>query len=110
MLPSILHIFVARVVCITKLRLLEILKNYHSRFEIKIHKSIKFVIKFVCPVFLLAIFTVWVIKSLPKRIENITHVEGLALGFIGIMLVFFLLLIASATKRWEKSGKGKVQS
>ncbi|MAX24494.1 MAG: sodium:calcium symporter [Phycisphaeraceae bacterium] len=76
--------------------------------EIKVHKSFKFIVKYVSPLFLLIIFAVWIFKALPKRIENIGHVEGLALGFIAIMLTFFLLLIASATKRWNKTGKGKV--
>jgi SNF family Na+-dependent transporter len=76
--------------------------------EIKVHKSFKFIVKYVSPLFLLVIFAVWIFKSLPKRIESIGFVEALALGFIGIMLVFFLLLIAAATRRWEKTGKGKV--
>jgi SNF family Na+-dependent transporter len=77
--------------------------------EIKIHKSIKFVIKYVCPIYLLTIFIVWLVQKLPERISKIQHVEGLALGLIGAMLVFFLLLIASALRRWEKTGKGKVE-
>lgn len=78
--------------------------------EIKIHKSIKFVIKYICPIYLLTIFIVWLVQKLPGRIEGINHVEGLALGLIGVMLVFFLLLIASALRRWEKTGKGKVEA
>lgn len=77
--------------------------------EIKVHRSIGFVIKYICPIYLLTIFIVWIVQKLPARIKGISHVEGLALGLIAVMLIFFLLLIASSIRRWEKTGKGKVQ-
>jgi len=70
--------------------------------EIRVPRVVKFVLKYISPVFLLVIFAVWVVQKLPERVAGIQMVEGLALAFIALILITFLLLIAQAVQRWER--------
>lgn len=70
--------------------------------EIRIPRFVKYIIKYIAPVYLLIVFIGWAIQQLPTRIENIGQVELMALGLILIVTSLFLLLIVQAVKRWDQ--------
>ncbi len=80
--------------------------------EIRIPNFVKFVIKYVSPVYLLTIFGFWFYQQFLKtpdpgevtRLGQIANepVAQAAVGFIAIVIVLFLLLIAQSVKRWRR--------
>lgn len=70
------------------------------------------IIKYVSPAYLLAIFAFWCYKNVPKKIKEIRDLSEedcdtvvLVLIFIAMMLIFFGLMVNLAGKRWVASGK-----
>jgi len=77
--------------------------------EIKLPPGLGFVLKYVSPVFLLVVFAVWCWQELPGRLRALASwpegeppVVMMSVGVILIALLFFLLVIASANKRWDR--------
>lgn len=81
--------------------------------EIHVPRVVRFVIKYVAPVYLIAIFAFWAYSEFinplmtgetAPRLAQIQEnwVVQLSLAFIGIVVVLFLLLIAQAMKRWRR--------
>lgn len=77
--------------------------------EIRIPRFVQYIIKYVAPVYLLVIFTMWVsrnfidrVKGLSARPEGEPPVVLLSVILIGLVFVFFLLLIGQALKRWKR--------
>ena len=73
--------------------------------ELRIPPIWKFVIKYISPVFLLAVFVMWCKDNLPERIKVLRSEEG-AVPFYSICMlatvaVFLLILIHLASKRWS---------
>ena len=64
-------------------------------------------LKYVVPVYLLAIFVGFCLNNLPGYAKSIANdrVAVLSLLFIGGVLAFLMLLIRIAGKRWEKEGR-----
>lgn len=75
--------------------------------HLRIPYFVQWMLKFVVPVFLLAIFTAFCVQSLPGRIQAIGEntVAMLSIMFIGIVFGFLLLLIHIAGKRWMAEKK-----
>lgn len=75
--------------------------------HMRIPHTVQLMLKYVVPVFLLAIFGAFCWNSLPARLEGIAsnNVALLSIGVILIILVFLLLLIHIAGKRWEAEQK-----
>ncbi len=77
--------------------------------EIRLPPGLRFVLKYVSPLFLLVVFAIWCWQELPGRFEAlVTLPDGeppvvlMSIGVILVALVFFLLVIASANKRWDR--------
>jgi len=75
--------------------------------EITIPKIFKFVIKYISPLYLLAVFAAWCYKELyanPAQLQML-RTKPVALAcvvFIIIVGMFFALLIAQSVRRWRK--------
>ena len=70
----------------------------------------QFVIKYVSPLYLLTVFGLWCYVNLPDYVRNLGKggVPLLTLGVIAAVLVFLLLLIGIAGKRWNAEEKGRL--
>jgi len=71
---------------------------------IRLPRFIVFIIKYVAPLYLLTVFYFWARQNLMDYVDLFRkdQVSALTLGLIGIFTLFFLLLIASAVRRWKK--------
>jgi hypothetical protein len=68
-----------------------------------------FIIKYVCPLYLLTIFVSWCYNNVPKKVEEIAnlpaedqHAVILTLVFLGAVMAFFAILIYLAGRRWAE--------
>lgn len=84
--------------------------------ELRVPGFVWYVVKYVSPVYLIVIFAMWLRINVPAKIREIreltTEDRGtvlLMLLFIAVLLVFFLLMINLAGKRWRASGRHLVQ-
>jgi NSS family neurotransmitter:Na+ symporter len=88
--------------------------------EIRIPSFVKYLIKYVSPVYLLTIFGFWIYQEfikIPEDPEKLTRLEQikqipavqLSLVFIFIVAVLFLLLIAQAVKRWNAADQAATE-
>ncbi len=75
---------------------------------------VAFIIKYVSPAYLLIVFGFWLYGSVPKTIKGYLDnfrkgefVEVYTLGFIVLLMVFLILLIAASTRNWRRDGRGK---
>lgn len=80
--------------------------------QLKVPGVFWFVIKYVSPLYLLTIFSMWCYKNLPARINGIRSMQGedrgtvlLMLSFIAVLLIFFGLMVNLAGKRWRASAQ-----
>jgi NSS family neurotransmitter:Na+ symporter len=80
--------------------------------NLEVPRPFWFIIKYISPVYLLAIFAFWCYKNLPERIGQIRSMDSedsgtvlLILSFIVVLMVFFALMINLAGKRWVASGR-----
>lgn len=78
----------------------------------KIPRIFWWIIKYVSPVYLLAILGLWSYYNLPQRVRDIQAMNSedrgtvlLILAFIVVLLIFFSLLVNLAAKRWQAMGK-----
>ena len=89
------------------------MKELDRGAEMRIPRVVKYVIKYVAPVYLLTIFGVWFYNEFLKvpdnpdtvtRLQSITQdrVVQFSIGFIVVVLILFLLLISQSVKRWER--------
>jgi SNF family Na+-dependent transporter len=84
-------------------------QEVHEGAHIRIPWFVQLMLKFVVPVYLLAIFAGFCIVNLPGYIEKIGK-NPVALGsilFIGAVLGFLILMVHIAGRRWEAAGKFK---
>jgi hypothetical protein len=84
------------------------MKELERGAEIRLPRCLPFIIKYVSPLYLLTVFVLWLIGNLPDRIRAIAEVEegqppvvAMALGLIAVVLVFFVLVISRAIRRWN---------
>jgi len=63
-------------------------------------------IKYVAPIYLLAIFIPFCMKSVPEYVAKLSEndVARHSLMFIGVVLAFMILLVHIAGKRWKRNG------
>ena len=77
--------------------------------QIRIPWFVRYLIKYVSPLFLITIFVSWCWLKLPDRIEEIrsdTTVQ-LSIGVLILLEIFFLWVVSRAIKRWNKTSAGK---
>ena len=82
-----------------------ILKEAQEGSRIKIPKFLGFIIKYVCPTYLLIVFSAWCWQEFPKQwtaLKNDT-ITQLTVGFIILLFALFLWLTSFAIKRWNAS-------
>ena len=79
--------------------------------ELRVPRIVWFVIKYISPLYLLAIFAGWCYQKFPAKIDEILALETddrgvvlLILSFIILLLVFFGLLVHLAGRRWADRG------
>ncbi len=74
--------------------------------ELQIPKIWKFVIKYVSPTFLLAVFVLWCKDKLPERIDGLMSPEGrvalYAVGLMAAIAVLFMVLICLSSRRFDE--------
>lgn len=80
--------------------------------ELTVPSIVWFVIKYISPVYMLAIFALWCQRNIPTKIETIRAMDPgdrsgvlLMLAFIVVLLAFFGLLVNLAGKRWRSQGR-----
>lgn len=75
--------------------------------EIRVPRVIGFMLRYVAPVYLLVIFIAFVIGEYHKGADSFfakvatTPEVGMSVGFLALVCVFFVLIIAQAVKRWR---------
>lgn len=75
--------------------------------EIRIPRFVMFIIKYVAPVYLLVIFVTWLYQQITAEKNNYfatlknSGVAQITVGFILLVLLLFLLLVAQSVRRWE---------
>ena len=77
--------------------------------QIRIPRFVRYLIKYISPLFLLTIFTSWCWLNLPDRIgeiRNDTTVQ-LSIGVLILFELFFLWVVSRAIKRWNEAEKSE---
>ena len=87
-------------------------KELERGAEMKYPPGIKFVIKYISPAFLLAVFVAWCFQELPARLKAIVTLpeEGppivlMSVGLILMVLMFFAFVVARANEKWAREEK-----
>ncbi|MCB0360387.1 MAG: hypothetical protein KDD44_12150, partial [Bdellovibrionales bacterium] len=72
--------------------------------EMKIPRPYRFILKYVSPVYLLAIFVGWCTVNLPDYIKQIENepVALLSLGVVASVFIFLALILSLAHAQWDK--------
>jgi neurotransmitter:Na+ symporter, NSS family len=72
--------------------------------EIRIPRWVMYIVKYVSPVYLLAIFGLWMYQTAGGYVKSIAAnpVVAMTVGFIVLVLVLFLLLAGQAVRRWDR--------
>lgn len=89
--------------------------------EIRIPRFVKFIIKYVSPTYLLVIFGLWINQQFftaptnpddltwPQKIQQSSVVQ-MTLGFIVVVIILFLLLIAQSVRRWRAAERAETEA
>lgn len=79
----------------------------HFGAHIRIPRFVQYMIKYVAPVYLLAIFIPFCWTELPKFSDQLKENDTarMAVMFLVGIIVFLILLISIAGKRWQKDGR-----
>lgn len=82
----------------------KLLKQGQKGSLIRLPKIVPFVLKYISPVYLLAVFLIWAQQKVPDYAKNLQsdEVAQMTLLFILAIIVFFLVLIHLAVGRWKK--------
>lgn len=79
--------------------------------EIRVPRFIGFVLKYIAPLYLLAVFLFWVFEqATAERAKNAFFkivddpVTAMSFTYLLLVAVFFLLIIAQSSERWRKLG------
>lgn len=82
-------------------------REAHAGAHLRIPRFVQYMLKYVVPLYLLAIFLGFCWLNLPDRVSQIwDHPVPLgSLLFIGVILAFLLMLVHLAGQRWEAEGR-----
>ena len=71
--------------------------------QIQIPWFVRYIIKYVSPIFLITIFSLWCWLNLPGQIKNIRSDSAVQLSISVLVLIelFFLWVVSRAIKRWD---------
>ncbi|MFQ5666374.1 MAG: sodium-dependent transporter [Candidatus Binatia bacterium] len=75
--------------------------------DIRIPRVFGFIIRYVCPTYLLAILGGFAYRNFPAQARAVAQRPAalLTVSFIGLVFVFLLLLVRLAVRRWEREGR-----
>lgn len=82
-------------------------EEMHYGANMRVPRIVQYVLKYVSPVYLLFIFGMFCYQSLPGKLRAMSG-DQVAMGsaaFIGTIMIFLLLLVRIAGRRWERAGK-----
>lgn len=81
----------------------------HQGAHLRIPRFVQYMLKYVVPVYLLAIFVGVCINNVPSYADKIlsNHVAFISTLFVVGILVFILIMVHIAGRRWEKEGRYK---
>ena len=84
----------------------------HQGAHIRIPKLVQYLLKYVTPVYLIVIFAAFCYSKMPGYIQAVSEnrVAGFSIAFIGAVIVFLLLMIHIAGKRWDAEGRFKSET
>jgi NSS family neurotransmitter:Na+ symporter len=82
-------------------------EELHHGAHIRVPLFVQYMLKYVVPIYLVAIFVVFCYDTLPDTLKALSDspVAMAAVGFIATVLVFLLLLTHIAGMRWEAEGR-----
>jgi len=105
-LATIIAVYFAWVIGIDKCW-----KELHEGALMRVPRLFKFVIKWITPTYLLAIFIYWSFKNLPGRVRAIFDPANAVVGYtvlvILVFIAFFTFLVTIAGRRWEDAKRGE---
>lgn len=83
------------------------LREIRRGAEIRLPPGLRFVLKYVSPVYLLLLFGGWCWQELPNRLRSMRTGDGppvawMAIGLIAVTGLFFTLVVAAANRRWDR--------
>jgi neurotransmitter:Na+ symporter, NSS family len=86
-------------------------EELHRGAHLRVPRFVQWILKFVTPVFLLAIFVGVCYKDGPGYVKTLSQggVPLYSVLFIGVVFVFLLLLVRIAGQRWERDGRLKLE-
>jgi NSS family neurotransmitter:Na+ symporter len=75
--------------------------------QLRVPRFVQWILKYVTPVYLLAIFIGFVYSNGKSEVEKLSAggVPLLSVGFISVIFAFLLLLVHIAGKRWDREGR-----
>ena len=79
----------------------------HQGAHIRVPRFVQWMLKYVVPVYLLTIFIAFCVNNVPGYARSIYETPA-ALGailFMGTVLVFLLILVHIAGRRWTAEGR-----
>jgi SNF family Na+-dependent transporter len=81
-------------------------REIHSGALIQLPRVLRFVMKYVAPLYLIIVFVGFSIQNLPASIRAIgeSPAAQLAMGLIGVTLVGLFVAVRMGTKRWRAAG------
>jgi NSS family neurotransmitter:Na+ symporter len=84
-------------------------KEAHEGAHLRIPRFVQYVLKYVTPLYLLAIFVGVIWTQGPSYWKTLTTdpVAGMSFGLIVLVLVFLLVTVHIAGRRWEAEGRFK---
>ncbi len=73
--------------------------------QIPIPQFVRYLIKYVSPLFLLSVFAAWCWLMLPERIEEIRNnrLVQLSIGVLALIELFFLWVVSRSITRWDEA-------
>lgn len=85
------------------------LDEAHRGADMHIPRIFRFILKYITPAFLLAIFGTWVVQSLPGKLSAMREQPEVLLTviFLVIVFAFLVLMVSLAGENWQRAGKGE---
>lgn len=85
----------------------KVIEEANTGSHLKLPSAAGFVIKYISPLYLFTVFYFWATQNIPGYLDQLQsdQVARYTIGFIGILLVFFLVFIMTAVQRWNKMNR-----
>jgi len=79
----------------------------HRGAHVRIPRFVQYMLKYVVPVYLVAIFVAFCVQNVPGRAEAISNSPAAlsSILFIGVIFLFLLVMVRIAGQRWKAEGR-----